>query len=288
MAAGDALGATVEFMSPVEIVQQYGIHREIIGGGHFGWRPGQGTDDTDLTWAVLCGYLDADDGDLLQSIARRFLSWFGQSLDERPRDVGCTTSGALLRLQASGDPTTSGLTGEDSCGNGSLMRALPTALIRVDAEQRRTESAQISAITHAHPRCVDSCIAYTEIAAALIDGARPEDAVAAAQALELDPQVRAALDAPADTPVSQLPTGGYVIGSLRCAVWSIQQPGSLEELLVALVNRGDDADTTAAIAGGLLGIIHGEAGIPSRWKDRLEYAQDMIEAAARMEAIRDR
>ena len=49
VAAGDALGATVEFMTPEEIEEKYGVHREIIGGSDFKWRPGEGTDDTDLT-----------------------------------------------------------------------------------------------------------------------------------------------------------------------------------------------------------------------------------------------
>ena len=166
------------------------------------------------------------------------------------------------------------------------MRALPTALIRSDAERRRTESAKISAITHAHPRCVDSCVAYNEIAAALIGGAGPVEAITQAQALDLHPDVRAALDAAADRPVTSLSTKGYVVDSLRCAAWAIRQPDSLENVLVALVNRGCDADTTGAIAGGLLGIIHGEAGIPPRWRDRLAYAPRLEEASTQIETIR--
>ena len=95
------------------------------------------------------------------------------------------------------------------------------------------------------------------------------------------PTVRAALDVAADTPATSLSTTGYVIDSLRCAAWAIQPPDALEDVLVALANRGCDADTTGAIAGGLLGITHGEAGIPPRWKDRLEYAPQLREAATR-------
>ena len=282
VAAGDALGATVEFMTPEAIQEEHGVHREIIGGGHFRWRPGQGTDDTDLTWAVVRGYLEADGAESLQSIGQAFLEWF----DTDPRDVGRTTEEALTRLRESGDPTTSGPDRERSCGNGSLMRALPTALVRSDAERRRAESAQISAITHAHPRCIDSCIAYNEMAAALLEGARPSEAIARAQALDLHPDVQGALEIPENRSVTSLSTKGYVIDSLLCATWAIQQPGSLEDVLVALVNRGGDADTSGAIAGGLLGIIHGEAGIPVRWKDRLEYAPRIVEASAHVERIR--
>ncbi len=282
VAAGDALGATVEFMEPEEIEHAHGVHREIIGGGELGWRPGQGTDDTDLTWAVIRGYLDADNGDVLQSVAGGFLDWFGRDLT----DIGGTTFQALWQLRESRDPATSGLTGEASCGNGSLMRALPTALVRPDAQRRRAESARISAITHAHRRCVDSCVAYNEIAAALIAGASASEAISYARALDLHTDVRSALNVSADTAESDLSTTEYVIDSLRCAVWAIQQPDTFESVLVALVNRGHDADTTAAIAGGLLGIIHGEEGIPQRWTQQLEYTPKLVQAAVQIATIR--
>ena len=166
------------------------------------------------------------------------------------------------------------------------MRALPTALIRADPGRRRRESELISAVTHAHRRCTDSCVAYNEIAAALINGAAAPAAIAAAADLDLDPAVAVALETPADRPVAELSTSGYVIDSLACAVWAVQQPGTLESVLVDLVNRGDDADTVGAIAGGLLGIVCGPAGIPARWKDRLEYAYRLTGAASEIARIR--
>jgi ADP-ribosylglycohydrolase len=36
-------------------------------------------------------------------------------------------------------------------------------------------------------------------------------------------------------------------------------------VLIAVVNRGGDADTTGAVAGGLLGARDGLSAIPSRW-----------------------
>ncbi|MGI5863844.1 MAG: ADP-ribosylglycohydrolase family protein [Myxococcales bacterium] len=51
-AAGDALGTTVEFESRQAIARRYpqGL-REIVGGGPFGLKPGQITDDTELALA---------------------------------------------------------------------------------------------------------------------------------------------------------------------------------------------------------------------------------------------
>jgi ADP-ribosylglycohydrolase len=58
LAVGDALGAPLEFMSRSAIEREHGVLRELVGGGVFGWRPGQGTDDSDLTKALLDAYLD--------------------------------------------------------------------------------------------------------------------------------------------------------------------------------------------------------------------------------------
>ena len=71
LAAGDALGATVEFLSPADI-RRRGRHSEICGGGVFGWRVGQGTDDTDLAYAVARTYVE---GYSLAGVAER--SWPG-------------------------------------------------------------------------------------------------------------------------------------------------------------------------------------------------------------------
>ena len=46
LAIGDALGATVEFLSRDEIIARHGRHKKIIGGGWLNLQPGRVTDDT--------------------------------------------------------------------------------------------------------------------------------------------------------------------------------------------------------------------------------------------------
>ena len=281
VAAGDALGATLEFMTASEIRRRFGTHREITGGGPFRWRPGQGTDDTDLTWAVLAAYLDGPY--TLDRVAANMLDWFHKG----PRDMGGATARALGRLDRTGDPRTSGNTGERSCGNGSLMRCIPTALARPDPGLRRRELIEISAITHAHVQCTDSCLAYGEIVNALLEGAEVPDALAAGRALDLHPNVREALDIDPGLPVERLRTSGYVIDSFSCAVWAIQQEATFEEVIVALVNRGRDTDTTGAIVGGLMGVLVGAEAIPARWREKLEYHDRLVVAVPGLLARRN-
>ena len=230
---------------------------------------------------MLAAYLD--EPYTLERAAANMLEWF----HSRPPDVGGATAQALSRLDRTGDPRASGNTGEFSCGNGSLMRCIPTALARPDADLRRRELAEISAVTHAHIQCTDSCIAYGEIVNALLEGAEVPDALAAAMALDLHPKVRKALDIDPAMPVERLRTSGYVIDSFGCAVWAIQQGATFEELIVALVNRGRDTDTTGAIAGGLMGVLVGTKAIPARWLEKLEYHDRFTATVPLLAALRD-
>ena len=59
LAVGDALGATVEFMTPREIRAEYGVHANIVGGGWLRLKPGQVTDDTTMALALGRAILSA-------------------------------------------------------------------------------------------------------------------------------------------------------------------------------------------------------------------------------------
>jgi ADP-ribosylglycohydrolase len=53
--------------------------------------------------------------------------------------------------------------------------------------------------------------------------------------------------------------------ALQNAFYRLRHAPSVEDGLVATVAAGGDTDTNGAIAGALLGAVHGEAGIPARW-----------------------
>src|ERR1017187_8410276 len=120
VAIGDALGATVEFMTASEIKQTYGVLRDIRGGGWLRLAPGQVTDDTQMTLCVArsiheCGFAPRD-------IANRFADW----LRSRPLDVGNTCRRGIRRYMhfdsLSGPPC------DDDAGNGAVMRMAPVAI----------------------------------------------------------------------------------------------------------------------------------------------------------------
>ena len=282
LAAGDALGATCEFESPA----QRGQHRDIVGGGMLGWRPGQGTDDSDLAIALARVYADGFD---LTRAAEAFAAWYRTD----PRDVGGMTAAALDHYLAGEPADTCGskaagqLGPARAAGNGSLMRCLATGLVRTDATTRRREAVAVSAITHADRRCTGACAAYVDLVALLLEGATAAETLSAVVADgTLDDDVRAAVRHGMSADLDGLDFGGYVLATLAVGAWALAQPQTPEELLVAIVNQGDDADTTGAVAGGLLGVRDGATAIPDRWARALEYGPEIRDLGSRLAEIR--
>jgi ADP-ribosylglycohydrolase len=294
--AGDALGATLEFCPWTVVRVRYpdGL-RDIVGGGPFGWPPGHATDDTDLTRAVLLAYLAPGD-DVVRAAADNMLAWLdghwpGREPGSPPRDIGAATADGLERYRRRGDPRASGA-GQGQAGNGSLMRCIPTALTVADRARRVRESAEISAITHDDQRAVAACAAYNEIAAALITGTPPAEAIGSALACARELGCTPVADAIAVgqhiRPETMATTGnvplldqgsGFVLDSLSLAVAAILDPRSMADVLIDIVRIGNDTDTNAAIAGGLLGARDGASAIPQRWRARLQFGAEFATAA---------
>lgn len=280
-AAGDALGAPLEFLGTDAIVAQYGELRDIVGGGLFDWRPGQGTDDTDLSTIAIESLVDRGGYDR-DDVAQRLIAWASGG----PRDIGTTTARAISNLAASVDP--SGIDSPNSASNGSLMRALAPGLAITDPEERRCYADELSAITHAAPDCRSACVAYAEIVNALVEGTDVESAIATAQQLgTLSEGVVASLRPPTLAHVA-LDMGGSVTHSLAVAIGALRDGDriGLEEAIIAVANRGGDADTNAAIAGGLLGARHGAQAVPRRWREALEQRTRLVSLADELASLR--
>ena len=290
---GDALGAGSEFASPAAIAEDHPLGvQHITGGGPFGWEPGEATDDTSLTKAVLDAYL-TNPADPVHRAAELMLAWFLTG----PPDVGAATRHGLEAFARSGDPRRAGA-GYGRAGNGSLMRTIPVGLARADGALRRAEAAAISEITHDDPRCVGACVAYCDLVDLLADGLAVEAAVGEVLADEtldgFDPRVRRAISFGVDLAPEALhlagPTvspamvdgpyggGGYVLDALAIAVGAALTPDPFDEVLPLVVGLGGDTDTNAAIAGGLLGARDGLDAIPTMWLAPLEHRDAFLGA----------
>lgn len=275
VAVADALGATLEFMSAAEIARRYGTLRDIVGGGWLALRPGQVTDDTEMTLAVAEGIAEQPDAPV-EAVGRRFIEW----LDTQPRDVGRTCAIALKYARRRGWADAArfahGNLGGRSAGNGSLMRSAYPGLWYADRAQALRVAVELSRMTHYDPLASEACKLYT---AAIWDMAR--GGVPARQALKAafgGTRYQAALAGQA-----RLDPTGFVVDTLNCALDAVARTSSLEDAIVRAVNLGGDADTVGAVAGGLAGAMYGYDSIPTRWREALD-----VRIRARLDAAAER
>ena len=155
LAAGDALGTTLEFKPP----GSFEPIDDMVGGGPFCLRPGQWTDDTSMalclaTSLIECGGFDATDQ------MQRYVCWWHEGyLSSRDScfDIGNTVSAALSRFVRHGDPY-AGSTDPRSAGNGSLMRLAPVPMYYAGhAAEAVAMAADSSRTTHQAQEAVDAC-----------------------------------------------------------------------------------------------------------------------------------
>lgn len=285
LACGDALGGPVEFQSRSQMDQRFpdGL-REFIGGGWLSLAPGEITDDTQMTLDVarsLCAYPAGDMTDL----AARFLAW--RTSD--PKDIGNTTRDAIERLahgvawHEAGEQTVQHRGPRASAGNGAIMRCAPVALrFRADPVRRRTISIDVSRITHAHPQCTWASVAINQTLAALLDGASIAVAIDSGRTDIEDDAVCLAIEQVSFASRDEIRAGGYVLDTMGAAFWSLLQTDSFEEALVTAVGLGDDTDTTGAVTGALAGAYYGIEAIPVRWREQVQYADELSSLARQL------
>lgn len=256
--AGDSLGSLVEFLGATAIAAEWGEGpRDLQDGGTWHTLAGQPTDDSEMALTLARSIVAAGGYDPVATFSA-YRAWGASG----PFDIGGTTRAAL-----SGHPR------PDSQANGSLMRIAPLALFAHEqpAEAAADLARTDSALTHPHPVCGDACAAFVvAIGHALRhgDGGRAAWAAAVAWARRAGAEkpVLDALLAAAEGPrAADAATQGFVLIALQNAFYEALHAGSVEEGVVRSVRRGGDTDTNAAIAGALLGAIHGRAAVPARW-----------------------
>jgi ADP-ribosyl-[dinitrogen reductase] hydrolase len=256
-ACGDALGATVEFMSPKQIRKRYGVHTEMIGGGWLGLEPGQVTDDTQMSLALGQAII-AHQGWNLRAVANNFLAW----LESDPPDVGNTCRRGILRYRDEG--LLMGLPREDDAGNGACMRNLPVVLATLDRpDDFDVWSLEQSHITHHNPLSDAATLALGRMTNLLIHGQGLDACLLEAEHL---------INQHSEFAYNPYPgkASGYIVDTVQTVLHYFFNTYSFEYCLISTVNQGGDADTTAALAGMLAGAMYGLEQIPARWLSRLD------------------
>jgi ADP-ribosyl-[dinitrogen reductase] hydrolase len=256
-AVGDALGATVEFLTRREIEAKYGVHRKMIGGGWLHLAPGQITDDTEMSLALGRSLLRRGGFDA-KDVCEEFAAW----LRSGPVDIGNTCRRGIRRYITHG--TTEGAFCEGDGGNGAAMRMLPLAiatLYRPDLfEPWMLAQARI---THHHPLSDDAALTFGRMVHALLRG----DGIKGARdiARTLTEKHRTFRFEP-----YRGQSSAYVVDTVQTVFHFYFVTDSFKTCVIETVNQGGDADTTGALAAMLAGATYGLADIPSAWLGKLD------------------
>jgi ADP-ribosyl-[dinitrogen reductase] hydrolase len=193
---------------------------------------------------------------------------------------------------ATGDPY-SGTTDPSRAGNGSLMRLSPVPMaFYPDLDATVAYAAASSRTTHGAVEAVDACRLYAAMIHRALGGATKEEMLWAKPPLS-------AGSGPLATRIAEIAAGGYrqkhveaisgsgyAVHSLEAALWAFATTESFEAAILAAVNLGDDADTTAAVCGQVAGALYGVEGIPAHWLERLHMGAEIQRLADQLYGLR--
>jgi len=283
LAAGDALGTTLEFMPP----GSFEPIDDIVGGGPFSLRAGQWTDDTSMALCLADSLIRKKEFDAEDQM-KRYCKWWKQgyfSVNGVCFDIGNTVSGALQKYLVSGNPY-AGSTDKWSAGNGSIMRLAPVVMAYADHPETAIEMAvRSSVLTHGATEAVDACRYMAGLLCGAFQGVSKEELLDYYEPVKgiwaSEPLVES-IDAIAkgsfkEKEPPEIKGTGYVVDSLEAALWAFYKTDNFRDGALLAVNLGDDADTTGAVYGQIAGAYYGE--IPDDWYQRI-WDKDVIELMA--------
>ncbi|MDR1887847.1 MAG: ADP-ribosyl-[dinitrogen reductase] hydrolase [Zoogloeaceae bacterium] len=282
LAVGDALGATVEFLTPGEIRRNFaregGEHKEIIGGGWLHLKAGQITDDTAMSLALGEAILASGGKVKALTAAHAFDSW----MRSKPIDIGNTVRRNLILFRQTGIPEAP--VSEHDAGNGAVMRLLPVALLTVGRDEAEIVAAfkAQAHVTHNNPLSDAGGLCLIHLVHIALQSGTWNALKAEARALESRyPEYAWSTTRRQENP------SAYVAHTLQAVFQAFFATDSFESCLIDVVNRGGDADTTGAIAGVLAGAWYGRRGIPPRWINALDRSivRRCVEQAERLTCL---
>ena len=292
LAAGDAVGTTLEFRRP----GTFEPIEDMLGGGPFRLDPGQWTDDTSMALCLPESLVECKGFDPLDQLSR-YLRWYRQGYLSSTGlcfDIGGATLNALLRFELTREPYC-GSTDPHSAGNGSLMRLAPVVLLYAQQPREALErAADSSRTTHGAAAAVDACRYLGALLLGALYGCSKRELLAD----HYCPVPRYWQERPLAPEVDEVAGGsfqrreppeivgsGYVVKSLEAALWAFSRSSSFREGCLLAANLGNDADTTAAVYGQLAGAYYGSEDIPARWRARLALRPRIETLAEQLHAL---
>ncbi len=295
LAAGDALGATVQFAPAGTFVPL----TEIVGGGCFKLAPGEWTDDTAMALCLADSIVRSEGYDVKDQMDT-YANWLRQgymSCRSYAFDVGVTTMRALTEYGRTGEPYC-GETHEFAAGNGCVMRLAPVPMLFAEDLEKAAELSGDSArTTHGAPEAVDGCRYYGALIAAALNGYSKDELLQPMFPLLADywqkkPLVQGILEVASGSFKEKEPPDirgkGHIVKTIEAALWAFAKTDSFKSGALLVANLGDDADTTAAVYGQLAGAFYGcrgTRGVPGNWIELVSKNELICELAQKVRRL---
>lgn len=280
LAAGDAVGTTLEFKPP----GSFAPISDMVGGGPFGLEVGQWTDDTSMALCLGESLATKQCFDPIDQM-NRYCNWWQygyMSSTGECFDIGNTVRAALGQYLTTQKPF-SGAIDDYSSGNGALMRLAPVPMFYADnIDDVIYYSGESSRTTHGSAKCIDACRLFGAMLCTAFNGASKDELLRASDYYAATEPSMADIANGSYINKQQVKGSGYVVASLEAALWCFYHTNSFKDAVLKAANLGDDADTTAAICGQIAGAYYGIDGIPAQWVDQLSFVEDITSLAERL------
>ncbi|GAB4585457.1 ADP-ribosylglycohydrolase family protein [Nocardia sp. IFM 10818] len=317
-AIGDALGWPIEFLSLAQIRDRYGASGVTgYSPGPVPGAPQAITDDTQMTLFTAEGLLRCPAGaDPAPVLRNAYLRWRDTQQQDKPApdaDGWLARQQFLYAMRAPGRACMNGLRrqaegylpalefGEpgpvnpSSKGCGTVMRSAPFGLAGLGPDRAFHAAMRCAQLTHGHPTAylaagafailIDSVLSGAELPIALQDTiARLTTMPAAAETITALTAALTVTQLGPPTPerVEQVGAGWVAEECLAIAVYSAlyaYRTGDVRGGLLLAVNHSGDSDSTGAVAGNLIGAVHGVAALPMEWIAPLEGRDELFRVA---------
>ena len=293
---GDAMGFPTEFSKREELLKNPVL--EMIDSPDVGQPAGSWSDDTAMEIATIDSFIHKKCFDY-KDIMDRWVKWISES-EYTPTgvtfDIGRTCLKAIKKYCNGTEPLRCGSTSINENGNGSLMRILPVALYaytrNLDDISIQRLSDEMSSLTYAHEVSRLGCYIYVRFIICLLKGYTKEEVYKYIQSLDyssysldsINLYTRILNAAIKDQAIDSIKSTGYIVDTLECSLWIFMNAMDYKESIIASTNIGGDTDTIGAIVGSMSGIYYGLESIPSKWLDKLQRKEYLMELTSKFES----
>ena len=295
LAIGDALGTQVEFDFADDIREKERIGAvdldEMRAGGTHGLPAGAWTDDTSMALCLADSLLEKqgyDSNDVMLKYNRWYNDGYRSSIGVC-FDIGQQIYLAITQFLSDENKLIDPSQMSDRAGNGGIMRLAPAVI--ATANQPIVEAMRLAKISSRETHYSLVANAGAEIFGAMLwqalhesDKNKVTDVAAFSTGKTFDDIL---------TQINSVRTkyeledrDGYIVDSLKIAVWGFRNFTNFADGLKAVIRLGGDTDTNGAIYGQLAGAFYGREAIPQNWQDEVISGDEIVQLADKLLALK--